>query len=164
MKKIKIIIALILIAFISIWLFVSNNRIGKEEKRIYCEAGILYIQSMKLDGYNPSDVNRAKVYALERKTGKIVDSTTILLDGYNESKNQHLTYNLYSLEKPLSTATDWKFFLNDSSEILVSDIKTRINEYRNMFGTTDICDIVEWRVNGKLYSIETEGCFITNEN
>ena len=157
-KAKKIIIILILIAYILIWLSI-NNRIRKEENRIDCKTGRLYAKLMVFDNYNPSNVNKSKVYALDRKTGNIVDSTSIVLWEKDEFRNQNISFNSYSFRKPLSTSTDWKIILKDGTEILISDIITNMNIYYAMFDTVEICEIVEWKVNGKLYTMETDGSF-----
>lgn len=144
MKKTIIKIVLVLAGLLLIYIiFIADDDKIKDECDFF-----VYDRNLYLSGYSPDAIEGSAVYVLDKESGKVVDSTTILS-----------TSQRFSFEKPLRVDADWKIVLNKGKsetmpkEFIISDIELTIGEHRDMFGKVYICEIGSWKVNGIQHSI-----------
>ena len=151
-KTIFAITGVAIILFFLIWINLSGE--------CNCDIGQSYHQTFYVNQYRPEEVNSAHVYSINRKSKVVKDSTTLSLIGYDQLKDYPKAPYLYMFNKPLHTHDNWKIILNNKEELIISNIKTIPEENWNMFGPRKRCVIVEWKVNGKLYSTSKGDKFI----
>jgi len=141
--------------YITITLFLSFiivfviDKIEDKRYRESCPQGIdegVFYLGIK----NIPHVVGSKVFALNKYKEEIIDSAVIT----------HSSSGYYYADKKLNTSYNWKIKFKNGQNILITDIKTDLVEYWTSLGRTYRCEIIEWKVDGKIYNSKDD-TFIT---
>lgn len=134
------ILGTLLIYFIVIYV---NDKIEDKRYRENCPNGIDE-GAFYLGAKDSILMVGSRVLALDKLSEVVIDSAVITRSssGY------------YYVDKKLNTRYNWKIKLKDGQDILITDIKTDLMEYRTSFGSTFRCEITAWKVDGKQFNSE----------
>jgi hypothetical protein len=118
-----------------------------------------------INGHHVDEVHGGTILILEKKTGKVLDSTKLYnIKVADSSKNQYV----YQVGKKISTNADWKIVLknnltNTPKFLIVSDITTGAVKEEGMFSHIYTCQILTWKINGKDYSTQKGNQLLLND-
>ena len=158
-KTIAILTAVTVITALIAYIIIDT--IQAKHKAIAACRELVFDEPFQLEGFDPQTIDGAKVVA--------IDSNNVVQDSAfinRESADSHSTIPRYSFSEGLSITYTWKivpkrnYMGSITDTITISDIITEMVEEHTSLGTVSICELVEWKVNGKPHgTVKEEGCF-----